>query len=176
MMVMLAVYFQFFSPEPPISEIIDNPVVDNTPSSLPEKVNNEVALNLPLDPSDSSLNQLNRLKYGLFSSKIAGEESVINLTTDELEVAFTNKGGTFKNVEIKNYTTYDSLPLHLFNENHAIDIYFDHLSKSISLKDLFFESELIKYTDSTELVYSLDVNGKRLRQIYTLYDKGFEIN
>jgi YidC/Oxa1 family membrane protein insertase len=176
MMVMLAVYFQFFSPEPPISEIIDNPVVDNTPSSLPEKVNNEIALNLPLDPSDSSLNQLNRLKYGLFSSKIAGEESVINLTTDELEVAFTNKGGTFKNVEIKNYTTYDSLPLHLFNENHAIDIYFDHLSKSISLKDLFFESELIKYTDSTELVYSLDVNGKRLRQIYTLYDKGFEIN
>ena len=62
MMVMLAVYFQFFSPEPPISEIIDNPVVDNTPSSLPEKVNNEIALNLPLDPSDSSLNQLNRLK------------------------------------------------------------------------------------------------------------------
>ena len=168
MMVMLAVYFQFFSPEPPVSEIIDNPVVDNSPSNLPEKVNNEVALNLPLDPSDSTLNQLNKLKYGFFASKIAGEESIINLTTDELEVAFTNKGGTFKNVEIKNYTTYDSLPLHLFNENHAIDIYFEHLSKSISLKDLIFESELIKYSDSTELVYSLDLNGKRLRQIYTL--------
>ncbi len=82
----------------------------------------------------------------------------------------------FKNVEIKNYTTYDSLPLHLFNENHAIDIYFEHLSKSISLKDLIFESELIKYSDSTELVYSLDLNGKRLRQIYTLYDQGFVIN
>ena len=176
MMVMLAVYFQFFSPEPPVSEIIDNPVVDNSPSNLSEKVNNEVALNLPLDPSDSSLTQLNTLKYGLFASKIAGEESIISLTTEELEVTFTNKGGTFKNVEIKNYTTYDSLPLHLFNENHAIDIYFEHLSKSISLKDLIFESELIKYSDSTELVYSLDLNGKRLRQIYTLYDQGFVIN
>ena len=173
---MLAVYFQFFSPEPPVSEIIDNPVVDNSPSNLSEKVNNEVALNLPLDPSDSSLTQLNTLKYGLFASKIAGEESIISLTTEELEVTFTNKGGTFKNVEIKNYTTYDSLPLHLFNENHAIDIYFEHLSKSISLKDLIFESELIKYSDSTVLVYSLDLNGKRLRQIYTLYDQGFVIN
>jgi YidC/Oxa1 family membrane protein insertase len=176
MMVMLAVYFQFFSPEPPVSEIIDNPVVDNSPSNLSEKVNNEVALNLPLDPSDSSLTQLNTLKYGLFASKIVGEESIISLTTEELEVTFTNKGGTFKNVEIKNYTTYDSLPLHLFNENHAIDIYFEHLSKSISLKDLIFESELIKYSDSTVLVYSLDLNGKRLRQIYTLYDQGFVIN
>ena len=176
MMVMLAVYFQFFSPEPPVSEIIDNPVVDNSPSNLSEKVNNDVALNLPLDPSDSSLTQLNTLKYGLFASKIAGEESIISLTTEELEVTFTNKGGTFKNVEIKNYTTYDSLPLHLFNENHAIDIYFEHLSKSISLKDLIFESELIKYSDSTVLVYSLDLNGKRLRQIYTLYDQGFVIN
>ena len=176
MMVMLAVYFQFFSPEPPVSEIIDNPVVDNSPSNLSEKVNNEVALNLPLDPSDSSLTQLNTLKYGLFASKIAGEESIISLTTEELEVTFTNKGGTFKNVEIKNYTTYDSLPLHLFNENHSIDIYFEHLSKSISLKDLIFESELIKYSDSTVLVYSLDLNGKRLRQIYTLYDQGFVIN
>ena len=176
MMVMLAVYFQFFSPEPPVSKIIDNPVVDNSSSKLSEKVNNEVALNLPLDPSDSSLTQLNTLKYGLFASKIAGEESIISLTTEELEVTFTNKGGTFKNVEIKNYTTYDSLPLHLFNENHAIDIYFEHLSKSISLKDLIFESELIKYSDSTVLVYSLDLNGKRLRQIYTLYDQGFVIN
>ncbi|MDA7854465.1 membrane protein insertase YidC [Cyclobacteriaceae bacterium] len=176
MMVMLAVYFQFFSPEPPVSEIIDNTVVDNSPSNLSEKVNNEVALNLPLDPSDSSLTQLNTLKYGLFASKIAGEESIISLTTEELEVTFTNKGGTFKNVEIKNYTTYDSLPLHLFNENHAIDIYFEHLSKSISLKDLIFESELIKYSDSTVLVYNLDLNGKRLRQIYTLYDQGFVIN
>ena len=176
MMVMLAVYFQFFSPELPVSEIIDNPVADKSPSNLSEKVSNEVALNQPLDPSDSTLNQLNKLKYGFFASKIAGEESIINLTTKELEVTFTNKGGTFKNVEIKNYTSYDSLPLHLFNENHAIDIYFEHLSKSISLKDLIFKSELIKYSDSTELVYSLDLNGKRLRQIYTLYDRGFVIN
>ena len=176
MMVMLAVYFQFFSPEPPVSEIIDNPVVDNSSSKLSEKVNNEVPSDPPLDPSDSTLNQLNKLKYGFFASKIAGEESIISLTTEELEVTFTNKGGTFKNVEIKNYTTYDSLPLHLFNENHAIDIYFEHLSKSISLKDLIFESELIKYSDSTVLVYSLDLNGKRLRQIYTLYDQGFVIN
>ena len=176
MMVMLAVYFQFFSPEPPVSEIIDNPLVDNSSSKLSEKVNNEVPSDLPLDPSDSTLNQLNKLKYGFFASKIAGEESIISLTTEELEVTFTSKGGTFKNVEIKNYTTYDSLPLHLFNENHAIDLYFEHLSKSISLKDLIFESELIKYSDSTELVYSLDLNGKRLRQIYTLYDQGFVIS
>ena len=41
---------------------------------------------------------------------------------------------------------------------------------------MIFESELIKYSDSTVLVYSLDLNGKRLRQIYTLYDQGFVIN
>ena len=35
---------------------------------------------------------------------------------------------------------------------------------------------MIKYSDSAELVYSLNLNGKQLRQIYTLYDKGFVIN
>ena len=68
------------------------------------------------------------------------------------------------------------MPLNLFDKNHTIDIYFEHLSKSISLRDLVFESELKKYTDSTELVYSINLNGKRLSQIYTLYNSGFMIN
>jgi len=176
MMVMLAIYFEFFSPEPPNPEVISNPVVDNNPYKLPEKINNEAKADLKLNSSDSTLNQLNNLKYGLFASKITGEEAITILTTDDLEVTFTNKGGTFKNVNLKNYTTYDSLPLNLFDENHAIDIYFEHLSKSISLRDLVFESELIKYSDSTELVYSIDLNGKHISQIYTLYNKGFIIN
>tara|TARA_X000001036_G_C20683010_1_gene806580 strand:- start:1451 stop:3262 length:1812 start_codon:yes stop_codon:yes gene_type:complete len=173
MMIMLAIYFQFFSPKPPISEIVDNPVID---TNYPKKIDNEIKTELALNPSDSTLNQLNNLKYGLFVSKITGEESITKFTTDDLEVTFTNKGGTFKNVNLKNYTTYANLPLNLFNENHSIDIYFEHLSKNISLKDLVFEPELIKYSDSAELVYSLNLDGKQLRQIYTLYNKGFIIN
>ncbi len=176
MMVMLAIYFEFFSPEPPYPEVISDPVVDNNPYKLPEKINNEAKADLTLNSSDSTLNQLNSLKYGLFASKIAGEETITKLTTDDLEVTFTNKGGTFKNVNLKNYTTYDSLPLNLFDENHSIDIYFEHLSKSISLRNLVFESEVIKYSDSTELVYSIDLNGNHISQIYTLYNRGFIIN
>ena len=98
MMVMLAIYFEFFSPEPPNPEVISNPVVDNNPYKLPEKINNEAKADLKLNSSDSTLNQLNNLKYGLFASKITGEEAITILTTDDLEVTFTNKGGTFQNV------------------------------------------------------------------------------
>ena len=115
MMVMLAIYFEFFSPELPNPEVTDNSVVDNYPNKLPEKINNEAKTDLTLNSSDSTLNQLNNFKYGLFSSKITGEEAITKLTTNDLEVT-TNKGGTFKNVNLKNYTTYDSLPLNLFDK------------------------------------------------------------
>ena len=91
-----------------------------------------------MNSSDSTLNQLNNFKYGLFASKITGEEAITKLTTNDLEVTFTNKGGTFKNVNLKNYTTYDSLPLNLFDKNHSIDIYFEHLSKKYFFKRFSF--------------------------------------
>ena len=67
MMVMLAIYFEFFSPELPNPEVTDNPVVDNYPNKLPEKINNKARADLTLNSSDSTLNQLNNFKYGLFN-------------------------------------------------------------------------------------------------------------
>jgi YidC/Oxa1 family membrane protein insertase len=176
MLVMLTIYFQFFSPEPQIPVIADN-VNSTTPLNnsrdsvrLTNSENDQIAL------SDSARGQLNEFKYGLFSQNAIGNESVIDLSTDDLNITFSNKGGALKNIGLKNYTTYDSTSLNLFDNNHHINIIFEHLSKNISFGDLYFQPKVVTYADSTVVDYTLVVNGNSLHQIYTLHQKGFEIN
>ena len=48
---------------------------------------------------------------GPFADRGVGEEEFTTVETDLLKMVFTNKGGTLYSVELKDYLTYDSLPL-----------------------------------------------------------------
>ena len=79
--------------------------------------------------------------YGAFSSSISGENCFINLENDKVKIELSTLGGRVYSVEIKNYQTYDSLPLILFNgDSTEFGLQFFTIdNKPIETKNLYFK-------------------------------------
>ncbi|MBE9484115.1 MAG: membrane protein insertase YidC [Bacteroidetes bacterium] len=115
----------------------------------------------------SQYQQLN-LKYGGFGLSGEGTENLITVENDVMKITFSSKGGRIAAVELKNYKTYDSLPLVLFNADSARFGY-SFYSQGIHLNtnELYFQAFLpethqssdgyvkVSGDDSTQLILRL---------------------
>ena len=84
--------------------------------------------------------RLNRDKFGAFASASQGEEQLWTLENRLQKVTISNKGGFIKQVELKAYQTYDSLPLICFDPETALfDLSFFSNNRIINTSQLYFE-------------------------------------
>ena len=58
-----------------------------------------------------------RDRFGVFTTVASGEEQVYTIENDVLKMTLSSKGAYVKTVELKDYKTWDSLPLIGFDEN-----------------------------------------------------------
>ena len=80
-----------------------------------------------------------RDNYGVFASVATGEEQIFTVENDVLKMTMTSKGAYVKTVELKDYKTWDSLPLIGFDENTTkFNLSFFASNRSINTIDLFF--------------------------------------
>ena len=80
-----------------------------------------------------------RDKYGVFATVAEGEEHVYTVENDVLKMTISSKGGYVKTVELKDYKTWDSLPLIGFDENTSkFSLSFFAANRNINTIDLFF--------------------------------------
>jgi len=102
-------------------------------------------------------------RYGAFAGTAQGEEHTYFVETDLLKVGISSKGGKIVSVELKEYTTWDTLPLILIQDNNNLfGFNFFSGSRSIHTNDLFFEP--VWYNDLTEGYDNQVVSGEgRLR-------------
>ena len=84
--------------------------VEGAVSTTPE-------IGLPLSPSPDSTKT-----YGLFEKAKYGEEKFYFMENEHLKITISSKGGMIRDVELKNYQTHDSLPLHLPSPEHFLQI------------------------------------------------------
>ncbi|MCO6499272.1 MAG: membrane protein insertase YidC [Vicingus serpentipes] len=141
-----------------------------------------------------SLNALKSvLEYGPLSDATQGEEKTYTIENELIKVAISNKGGRVSSVELKNFHTYDSLPLILFKEDSS------RFNLNLTIKDaingnmiinteeLFFETTdedfIVKGKDGKSFSMRLYANGSKEKYIeyhYSLsgnsYLVDFEIN
>src|SRR6188768_1368652 len=100
---LLLAYFLWFSPQPkpPATKPVTatESVAKQDSSAIVEKT---VA-------NDSAL----AATYGDLSSSMVGEESVINLETEDIKISFSTKGGVIKELELKKFKTYSQKALKL---------------------------------------------------------------
>ncbi|UZR93605.1 membrane protein insertase YidC [Chondrinema litorale] len=166
--ILLFTYFFFFSPEPPPQEaepqvetgISENETPDNT-QTLSASVTTE---------PDSVLSA----KYGFFGSFMKGESQEYTLENKNLKILFDSKGGTVKEVLLKNYVTYTKEPLVLLDErSSSISEIIATNSGPIDLNTLFYNAKVngnsIEFTASNG-------EGKSIKKIYTLPEEGFVLN
>lgn len=78
-------------------------------------------------------------KYDLFANAAIGDEQLYILENDLVKLEISNKGGYIKTVELKEYQTFDSLPVILFNpETSKFGLSFFSNNRIINTENFFF--------------------------------------
>lgn len=122
--------------------------------------------------------QASRDKFGAFASAAMGEEQLFTFETNLQKVTFSSKGGAIKQVELKEYRTYDSLPLISFDpETSIFELAFFSNNRIINTSQLYFEPH-VNGNEISMRAYADDINGQRnenqyLEFVYTLYDDNY---
>lgn len=136
-------------------------------------------------------------KFGVFADASMGKEQTWTLENNVLKMTLSSKGAYVKKVELKDYVTWDSLPLIGFDEKTSkFNLTFIAKNKGINSIDLYFEpylngvpyngDSLIFMEENDSLVMSLrayvnDKDGNRntnkyLEFIYKMYPDQYMID
>ncbi len=79
-------------------------------------------------------------KYGAFSNSALGDVRFVSVESDVLKLKFSNKGGRIYQAELKDFVTYDSLPLILFKGDTArFGFTFNAANRLINTQDHFYK-------------------------------------
>ena len=79
-------------------------------------------------------------KYAVFANSAVGDEDIYTLENDLIKIEISNKGGYIKTVNLKEYQTYDSLPLILFDsETTRFGLSFFSHNRAINTENFFFQ-------------------------------------
>lgn len=78
-------------------------------------------------------------KYDVFANAALGEEQLYIIENDLVKLEISNKGGYIKTVELKDYKTFDSLPVILFNpETSRFGLSFFSHNRIINTENFYF--------------------------------------
>ncbi|MAM05528.1 MAG: membrane protein insertase YidC [Flavobacteriales bacterium] len=172
MAIILIVFNTFFLPE--IEEdnikISNNSINQNTEENKTvsnlDIANKEIKIN-----DDENINNTEK-----FHKSSIVEEKYEIIENEKIKALVSNKGGQIKSVILKQFQTYDSLELNLFNIDSCLFNLKFITASSINTSDLFFKA----YNDGSNLKmrYELEEN-KFIEYIYTISDNyviDFKIN
>ncbi len=120
----------------------------------------------PTMASDSSAPQLNLNKYGAFASAAQGEDKDIIIENDLLKLKISKKGGVITFAQVKNFRTYDTLPLILFDKKTS-NFSFLLNDKQVESKDLYFETLIRGVEDDQDSFYV--ASGETLQLTMRVY-------
>lgn len=105
-------------------------LTDQEPVALP-------ASSITEDNSNSYLTK--QSKYAVFANSATGDEQIIKVETDLVIYEINTKGGFISNATLKDYQTYDSLPLQLFNPDFTdFGLTFFAQNRVINTNDFYF--------------------------------------
>ena len=123
--------------------------------------------------NDSAKIANEKKEFGVFASAIEGKVAYSTLENNKVKITFSNLGGRPYCVQLKEYRTYDSLPLRLFDGDSTT---FGFLMSSINknTSSMFFnqvtkESAIVVSKDKESITYRLQVDStKYIEYVYTL--------
>ncbi len=137
--------FWFYTKQPTPEEIeaqkTEQQQVENAPAQIPEKT--PVLQDHPVDLTDSTAVAEYKKKIGDFGFSQASE-GITTLENQVLLLKISNKGGQIVEAKMKEFVTYDSVPVYLVHEGNAsFDLNFTTAdNRTINTRDLFFEPTL----------------------------------
>jgi YidC/Oxa1 family membrane protein insertase len=136
----------------------------------------EKALSVDPVPVKKEIDKPEKNKYGAFNNTVIGDNEYITLENNKIELKIALKGGRIYSARLKDYKTFDSKPLILF-DGDSTEFGFNFFTvdnKAIATNKLFFKSlsEEKRYivksqAQSVKLRLNAD-SGKYIEYTYTL--------
>ena len=140
---------------------------------------------LPQDSAGLAQQRENALRdrYGIFAGASAGEEQTWTIENKYQKLTFSSLGGFLKRVELKDYKTYDSLPLVMFDTTTAkFELSFFAHNRVVNTSQFYFEPYMngepytggdIKVGENDSVVFALrlptDDAERYLEYVYTVH-------
>ncbi|WP_373058995.1 membrane protein insertase YidC [Zunongwangia sp. H14] len=120
--------------------------------------------------------------FGYSATLPSASKNTTTISNDVLEIKVDNKGGYISEARLKNFKTFDSIPVYLIKDGNAsFNLNFTTTDgRSLNTKNLFFEPELSKSGENQVLSMKLKVSeNEYLEYRYVLrpgdYMMGFSI-
>jgi len=128
-----------------------------------------------------------RDKYGVFAISANGEEKTWTIENKLQKLTFSNKGGFLQKVELKDYRTYDSLPLVMFDTATAkFDLSFFANNRIVNTSQFYFQPYMngrpysggnMTVAEGDSIVFAMrllsDNPQKYLEYVYTISDDNY---
>ena len=163
MAVILIVFNTFFFPEIAQEQA---PVAAPTEAIITETQFTETTVATPI-LSNSVISEQLKTKYGVFASAAKGTDEFQVIENDNLKITVANKGGRIVSVILKEYQTFDSLALDLFDaDSSSFNLQFT-TGHNINTADLYFVAEQSSNTLSMKLKAD---ESHYVEYLYTLTD------
>lgn len=180
MILLAGIVFWWISTNKPLPEETDNTTTTEIVADT-QKVTQEDTFSNENSFSNDSLQQVAaKNKLGAFAnSAINASEGVSVLENNLLKLTINNKGGQIIAALVKNYKTYDSLPLYLVKDNNAsFNINFGTTDNRIlNTKDLYFEANASKNGNNNVLSMKLKVSETQfLEYRYEMLPNEYMVN
>jgi len=108
-------------------------------------------------------------QYGPFANATKGADQHFTIENEKIKVTISNKGGRVSSVELKEFHTYDSLPLILFNEDSSrfnVELTIAGVTGGNSIRQINTENLYFETSDSEFSVSGNDQNSISFR-LYT---------
>lgn len=99
-------------------------------------------------------------EFGYSATLPSATENETLVENDVLALSFSNKGGYLSEVRMRNYKTYDSIPVYLIKDNNAsFNISFStNDGRVLNTKDLYFEPTVTQSGENTIVSMKLKVS------------------
>ncbi len=133
-------------------------------------------------PTDSIGQETYKEQFGAFGAAAIGTDGIVTIENELLAVNIDKKGGRPLSVELKEYHTYDSLPLLLFDgPENRFSLDFFATNQRISTQDLYFESSSTGFTvnadDSKSLTMRLNADADSyIEYVYTIHGNSYMVD
>jgi len=123
-------------------------------------------------------------QYGAFANAVTGENDFITLENNKIELKISLKGGRVYSARLKDYKTYNSLPLVLFSGDSTIFgfKFFSSDNRPIKTNDLYFtpvsdqKSYLVKSNPESVILRLKADEDKYIEYKYTLSPDKYMVN
>jgi len=178
--VLLIGYMFFF--EKPEPEVLD-PVTTETPVQSDSPATNTPQQNPQQQPAMAAADTTEAdyaEQYGVFAAGVQGDARDIVIENEQAKFTFSTKGGLLKQVELKDYTTWEGDPLILLDEQSTSqNLMLPTVKGNVNVADFYFQTSSngrkVNGTDTTTLVFTLPMGNESLVHTYRIGGTGYQV-